>query len=531
MRCHFHHVALMTLLLMWSIGVKSQCEDGWVSHIRALPNGGLGNNQPRTLSDPTGNVYAYAVMVNTDSLNISGVGVSFPMTTKANNGFFCVKYSPDGAVQWVVPIGSVGICSPTGMVIDNLGNVYLSGNMRSQLYVHGQGSVAGPQQGIGYFFIKLNADGEFVWSKSADYGYSSVGSVYWHEDRLYFSIGFSDSLRFDSGTYHASQENIPGNFDHLYGFMDDDGNLLNAWVIGGAGSLDVRAIGCNTEGCIVQGRFDMELRFSETILTTPASLHYSLYQLFISHSGQVVWADNSVNGSGLVIHPYGLVVSADGASSVSSGLFEGSFTYGGHEVQPSTGRDVFIHKTDLTTGQVEWLSRTVGVGNDASESIGMADTNVMVAISFSSNEIQFDGQSFPNSQTDNSLDGLILSLDSEGRSRCNRLFSGSGDQSVRFIHGFDDRYFLSFINFSSPVAVGGNTYSPLGVNDALIVKSCLPCDTLTGITETTTAQPTLHIHPNPASQSVRVNVQSSKFEVQSLEVIDMLGNRVLNLKL
>lgn len=527
----FFYQSLIAVLLFGTVTAKAQCDDEWTSHVRALPNGGLGNNLPRLLSDSFGNVYAYAVMVNTDSLNISGTGISFPMTTTANNGFFCVKYAPDGAVQWIVPINSTGTCSPTGMQVDGQGNVYMSGNMRSQLTVHEQGIIAGPEQGTGYFIIKLSANGDLLWSKSADYGYSSVGCINWHEDRLYFSIGFSDSLTFDSETYQASPENLTGNFDQVYGYIDEDGSLLNAWLIGGAGSLDVRAIGCNSSGCIVQGRFDLEMQLSETTLTTPASLHYSLYQVFISHDGQLEWANNSINESDFVIHPHGLAVSDDGEWAVSSGFFEGYFSFGGHNMSLSSSKDAFFSRVDLVTGQVEWLFRTNGAGNDASESIGLTSSNAVLAISFSSNELEYQGEIFPNSQTDNSQDGLIMSLDSEGGRRCHKLVSGAGEQSVRFLHGYDDRYILAMINFSSPFSIGSNTYSPVGVNDMLVIKTCLPCDTLTSITEPTTTNPTLHIYPNPASQSVRVEVPGNSQQVYAVEVIDMLGHPVLQHRL
>lgn len=133
--------------------------------------------------DPSGNLYAFGTYKGANDITFynsdTSAGTTLPYSPgdENNANIFIVKYNSTGFVTWatrIIPlgtsVGSVGGISPTGLSIDQYGNIYITGTFDSDIEMY---STSGPTSTLtftsagGYdtniYVIKYNTNGVYQW--------------------------------------------------------------------------------------------------------------------------------------------------------------------------------------------------------------------------------------------------------------------------------------------------------------------------------------------------------------------------------
>lgn len=415
------------------------------------------------------------------------------------------------------------------MDVDADGNIYIGGIMQNSINVDGT-LIERPIESLpqpGYFILKFNSQGQLQWYHKGDWKSSRCYRVAWTGSDLAFVIPYSDSVAIggevfysDDGSWHQ---------DMVFGRLDTDGNLINAVNIGGQGNIEVNSLVCDNDGCILQGRFDRELSYDATSVSTPAENHFELYQMSIDSDYSLSWVNFSQSLSGIDPRAYGLGLSNSGDIYFSGFYRNTGFTLAGQQLPSPVQEDVFVGRLGRSDGSVAWLKKGEGSSTDATKCLATHAGHAWIVGEFNSGTFDYQGNSLTNTINGES-DGFLFSLDAEGKPKCGLQLKGFGQNGLLQVDAFEDGQLALLGYFNGTVEFEGQTFTAQGNYDLLVIKTCLPCDTLTSITEATTAKPGLHLYPNPATHTVRLTVSGSTFNVQSLAVTDMLGNTVMNIR-
>jgi sulfur carrier protein ThiS len=213
----------------------------------------------------------------------------------------------DGSTIWAKQVGGIGYDTYAAQTIDNFGNIYLVGQ-----YLFSQPDVdPGPlvqlvqpmQEGfLGFYILKLNSTGDFVWVKQYE-GSPGTSNVYYRE----IEIGIDNSF-FIPGVYNANADfdfspnssvNPVNSASGGYlGKYDLDGNLI--WVknfdsinFGGPPGFKTLKIG-NLGGIYLSGYFSGSLDFNpnveQEIFSTLSQTIYSSFLYALNSNGDYNWA-------------------------------------------------------------------------------------------------------------------------------------------------------------------------------------------------------------------------------------------------
>jgi hypothetical protein len=514
-------------MLLSKTTIGQHCLDSWATHIKTIPSGGLGNDQPEIIALADGSSICVAVLVVADSLSIGAETVDVPNPTTATPTIVVIKLSPNGVYAWHTLISCNGPSSLTDAAVSDDGSIFVSGTQRSGLEVQGT-SIPGVASQSRYFIVKFDASGSYQWYRSADFGASTCAALDCDDSKLEFAVAFSDSVQIGSQVFQAGPQTLPSSFDVVVGELDTDGDLISQTVLSGAGSIAVNEMAKTSSGIVIQGRFEQELIVDGQQFTTPQSGHYSFFQLHLNSSYGLEWVNMSENPVSLFSSLNGL--SSDSAFVYSSGFYDGGFTLNGNVFTTSASRAVLIFKTSVQDGSIQWVKNFDGNSYDVSEASLNFQGNVIVGGHFGSTSLNLDGEVLTNANAETS-DSFIASYDKDSSLRCYQSISGNGDQSVRSIQRLSDGYILALINFNESITLDDMVYTPNG-NDILVWKTCLPCDTLTSVKETNLAQEAaFEIHPNPTATQTKLTYHTPQGAHPTLHVADMLGRVVQTVQL
>ncbi|MCF8256617.1 MAG: T9SS type A sorting domain-containing protein [Flavobacteriales bacterium] len=506
--------------------VVSQCPDEWVRQISGLPEGDYQIQRQGMALDPNGNILISGSSSEVVDLTIGPENYQYPNGGPLYYSLFLTKLNDQGDVIWTKVIESESNAYDLVVLSDSNGGSYIGGSMRTQLTVDATTISRPANSSQGFYLIRFNESGEVSWSLSGPLPYSLVRSAAKWGGDIVVCIPFQQSLSISGQVFNADVSSNSGNQDVLIARISPDGELVSTYLVSGKGNLDVRAINCDQYGCIVQGKFDHELIYGNDTLTTIGPDHYSMYQIAIDNEGFLQWANVSQNPNDMYVYCYGLGFTDNGEVHFSGVYDYSSFTLGNHSLPMPQERDVFVGSLDRITGEVLWLKKGNGSMSDFTETHDVVDNESMLAGSFYSSQFEFEGETFSNTD-DDQFDGFIVSLDSTGKARCGLSFHGVGQNGVRAVKKTTDGHILALVSMEQ-LDFAGQSYTAQGRFDLLLIKTCLPCDTLTFMAETTGAQPRLQVYPNPANQSIRVEATGNNQQLTAITITDMLGHAILH---
>ncbi len=125
-----------------------------------------------TAVDDSGNVYVTGTFLSTSM----SFGATF-LSSAGSTDIFVAKYTPQGNLVWAKSAGGAGDDYSTGIAVDRLGDVYISGHTQSATMMFDTVSFTKPGSSVDIFLAKYDRAGHALWVRGAgsaggDFAYS-----------------------------------------------------------------------------------------------------------------------------------------------------------------------------------------------------------------------------------------------------------------------------------------------------------------------------------------------------------------------
>lgn len=348
----------------------------------------------RIAVDNQGNVYTtgkFYGIITFDGQSITPLGQYDP-NTRAD--IFVSKQDSSGNVLWIKKMGGSGVYEEgSSIVVDNSGNVYVSGN-----YDHGEyasfpsefGSVSLPQTGSqqNIFIAKLNASGDVVWAKgygSQNYAYETAKGIALDNDGNVYVAGiFSDVVNFDGITLQAVNTSSQEVFVIK---LNNSGTAQWAKRLYGASDVELRDIAIGTNGKVyVVGDFSYQLNVGSTQLTTSGSGDVDVFVASLNtQDGSTNWAKKF--GSSGVDNGCGVAVNSANEVYIT-GSFNSTLSLSSGNIISSGSSDAFVIKLN-NNGTPVWGKALGGTDADIGTSIATSGSAVYATGYFYSTTANF----------------------------------------------------------------------------------------------------------------------------------------------
>lgn len=321
-------------------------------------------------------------------------------------------------LDWVHVFGGSGEEAGLDITVDQMGNVYASGNFstadnplfnsagHSDIFVHKTSSV-----GNFVWLLQLGADGY-------DSGTSIKVVTEDGQPYLYVLGYFSETVDFDPGPGTA-EFTSHGATDIFLAKYDTDGGFVQAWTFGGLGHDYGEDLAVDEVGNIyITGKFRNSVDFDPGPDTLELASHWG-YDIFVQKldaDGNLVFAV-SAGGQG---HDSGQAIAVDDqGNTIVTGYFSGTAEFAMPDTVVSITSqgddDAFIWKLDPWGGMV-WLHAIGGTGRDRGNAITIdAEGNIYTGGDFSGT-VDFDPGpgSAPLTYMALGRDGFIQKLTPQG---------------------------------------------------------------------------------------------------------------------
>jgi len=406
------------------------------------------------------------------------------------------------------------------MLVDDDGNAYVAGSFNGQLVMP---DTTLEQSNGPCFLLKLDSDGNMVWVMQTEG--SSIPRMTWNNGLLFLPIAYSGTISFG---WDGSTRVSAGDLDFIFARVNTDGEVIQTTELKGDGQSTVYSADNLGDRVLIQGRFNQELSYHGSLISGSSVSDYRTYQLMLNEEGGLMWSGvSNVHVSGGVSQT-GAVRFSDNVFSVG-GFATPTLTFGGSTIELSEISDGYILSQNVDNGLVNRFVNVGGQGHQQLNGITKVNDSQFLLYGRVGIEFELSGHVFSNPYPDSDEPFLAL-VDTGLRVVCQKdIVPSDGDD---WIHNVLSRngYTYSIIHHLIERELDGSSANVLGSRQNTIWKTCLPCDTLTSITEAATAKPALQLHPNPATQKVQFKISGSRFNVESLAVTDLLGNTVMNLK-
>jgi len=309
---------------------------------------------------------------------------------------FIAKYGPDGTLQWVKQAYGAGDLMGYGISAFPDGSFVITGGFCNTA-TFGPGetnetTITGNPTPPDIFVARYNADGTLAWAKSV----SGVGE----------SAGF-DVVAFDDGsaTVMGGIQNIvtfgtftigsPASQGAFLAHYDPTGEVLNATRVAstlGIAVVPTRMDAIADKTVVITGYLTTSAIFgpgdpNQTTITPTGAADAFVAKYNPSHVLQ--WAKQSSSGnsgeqgSEVVIFPNG--------TSIVTGAFESTATFGGQSITSAGLVDIFVAKYD-TNGTVDWVRRAGGLQTDWGTNIARGPAGSVIVAGTFNDTVTFPGQ-------------------------------------------------------------------------------------------------------------------------------------------
>ncbi len=273
---------------------------------------------------------------------------------------FILKLDTVGGIIWAKSLGGAGNESVSGLVLDNLNNIYTTGSFSgiSDFYP-GIGMYNLSASGVADIFVsKLSSSGSFLWAKRMGGNPTSYsGSASIDVDALgnvYTTGSFTDSVDFDPGPGIFRLKASSVNSTLFISKLNGSGNFVWAKTFTGNGTKFGSGIAVSASGNVYTtgvfvGTVDFDPGFG--LFNMTSSSNQSIYISSLDNFGNFIWAKSFDGfipspGSGGTAN----AIAIYGSSSIyTTGAYFGALDFdpdSGLNYLPSinTYFNVFIHK-------------------------------------------------------------------------------------------------------------------------------------------------------------------------------------------
>ncbi len=278
-------------------------------------------------------------------------------------------------LEWAKSAGELSRDAGRGVCVDNDGNVMVAGYFSGKINFNGV--VYEGRGADDVFLAKYNANGEFLWAKTAGGPLDdiSIGTAVDSEGNV-FVTGSFDSIAFFDNILLTST----GGLDAFLAKYSPEGNLLWVKKMGGISNDAAFGVAADYKGnAYVIGDFQGFAAFGNNVLTSRGNK--DVFVTKYNSNGDIIWS----NRAGSNQEDLGLGIATDNEEGCYiTGSFKNSADFGNVELfTPSVSSEIFIAKID-SLGAWEWAEQAGSLTGDAGYAIAVdEDKNAYVTGYFS----------------------------------------------------------------------------------------------------------------------------------------------------
>lgn len=319
--------------------------------------GGTGNDLGSSIKWQNGFLYVCGTFENTCYFETTA------LVTSGELDGFVAKYNDNGNLVWVQPFGGTGYDNATSLTLDDLGNVFVSGNFETTCAF---GSVQINSSNLYHesFYAKYNNNGNIQWAKAVTGTNANLitGIAFDHHQSIFLTGYFGGNLTIGNKTVSSTSPSYD-----IFLAKVESGNGTANWLVRSGSSYED---GSNAVCSDLDGNPTITGYFAGTAVFGNHSVTYADYNdVFIARydtAGNNVWVRA---GKGLQLD-FGTSIACDNAGAVfTTGMFQNSIDFDGYSLQ-AFDRDIFLVSYD-TYGNVRWLTTAGGLNTDVGFAIAV----------------------------------------------------------------------------------------------------------------------------------------------------------------
>lgn len=335
-------------------------------------------------------------------------------------------------LSWAITFGSHGEDRANALVVDKLGNSYITGSFNSivNFTTGGSNYQIRARDSDDVFITKLNSSGNLIWVKSfggvnnekgTSIAMDSFGSIF-------ITGNFNGSVDFDPDT-SSFYLNSNGASDIFISKFDSSGKFIWAKSMGGSVedlsySLKLDLLGNIFIAGTFRGTADFNPSINNNYLTSSGLA--DIFILKLNPSGNYIWV-KQIGGTN---NDRCNSLSLDSKGNVyTSGYFEGLADFepnlGTYNINSKGGKDVFISKLD-SSGNFKWAKCLGGTLDESSAAITTDSKDNLLLTGEFFGTVDFDpGSGVFNLVSAGYSDIFILKLDTLGNFVWGRKIGGT----------------------------------------------------------------------------------------------------------
>ncbi|MBX3042259.1 MAG: choice-of-anchor D domain-containing protein [Candidatus Kapabacteria bacterium] len=294
------------------------------------------------------------------------------LLSRGGTDAFIAKILPDGSFEWVKNVGGPGDDAANDIVIDNLGNVIITGAYSEGAYFGSFEIFSSGSTDI--FLTKFSPEGNCLWVKKFGGEYQDEGLSLAVDlgNKIYLTGRFSRSARFENvNLVTPGKDTEFTDYDVFICKFFQNGTM--EWVTQAGGERDDTGfgIGVDSRGDVfIAGSYMKEANFGGFTLQANSASENETSDIFIAKlntNGRFDWVRTAGGNSNDAA--YDLAVDSDG-NAIITGAFTNRATFDNNEVISKGFLDVFVAKY-TSQGLVEWVKRAGGSYADYGFSIAL----------------------------------------------------------------------------------------------------------------------------------------------------------------
>ena len=270
------------------VKMNSERELLWVRHLDGVSRSE--NLVSAIALDQEGNVLVSGEF--TDQTDFNPGGGNGVVAANARDAYL-IKFSGDGEFQWVKTIDGETETIPQSIAVDKNNHYYVTGFFDNRVDFD-PGESVNEVQSLGrddIFLQKLDSDGNLIWIKtygSADGDQGNFIKV--HNDHLYLTGYYKNSVDFDSGDGEAILSSRAGSSDIFIQKMTLDGDHVWARTFGGESIDEGNMIDIDSEDNVIVGGDNLgEVFFSEDNSISFPNIIGAGFIMKLSSDGELTW--------------------------------------------------------------------------------------------------------------------------------------------------------------------------------------------------------------------------------------------------
>jgi len=354
----FGVLSFISLLFIFSVTYAQNWE--WSSHLTSA-----NNVQVNGVAYDEANDALVTISVFQADMSI-GTKVFTPVGGK---DIIIVKYNNVGDTLWTRQIGSNSNEVPKDIIVDESGNIYITGSFSDGADFGG--TVLNAYHKEDAFLAKYNPNGTLAWAKNIGQGQNRQrgnGLAIDNSGDIYMIGFFQDSIDFGGGK--VLLDTVGGtNLDNFFAKFDNSGNFLDTvQIFGSDDATRLNAISiANDGGILISGFFLGQLTIKTQTLTAQSSGEDIIF-IKMDATNNIDWirqagstgndrgyhAQSDIAGN---IYLIGYITGTANIDSTGTGIFDAQ------SITSNGGSDIFIAKYN-TAGTLQWKTNLGSTGAD-----------------------------------------------------------------------------------------------------------------------------------------------------------------------